>query len=175
MSLIRNWHFYMMAFFFKFSRTPAKIQPVLIQADLKPGDHVVDYGAGTGSYSIPSAALVGPTGKIYAADIHPLATRYIQRGADKAHLSNITTITTDRSLPLPDSSVDKVLLIDVMHHLHPLQDFLQEFYRVLTPKGNLILAVDHFNLTTSANQLVAAGYFTVQEIKTAVAIFQKKE
>ncbi|MHA1675329.1 MAG: class I SAM-dependent methyltransferase [Promethearchaeota archaeon] len=175
MSLKKNLHFHMMAFFFKFSRTLAKIQPVLTQANLKPGDHVVDYGAGTGSYSIPSAALVGPTGKIFAADIHPLAARYIQRGADKAHLSNITMITTDRALPLQDSSVDKVLLIDVMHHLHPLQDFLQEFYRVLTPKGNLILAIDHGDLTTKANQLVAAGYFTVQEIKTSVAIFQKKE
>ena len=172
---MRNWQFHLMAFFFKFSRTSAKIQPVLTQADLKLGDRVVDYGAGTGSYSIPAASLVGPTGKIYGVDIHPLAARYIQRGAKKAHHSNIATITTNRSIPLPDGSVDKLLLIDVMHHLLPLHDFLQEFYRVLTPKGTLILAVDHYDLTASANQVVAAGYFTVQEIKPVVSIFQKKE
>ncbi len=49
---------------------------------IKPGTHVLDYGCGPGNYTIVAAELVGPSGKVYAVDIHPLAIREVQNKAD---------------------------------------------------------------------------------------------
>jgi 16S rRNA A1518/A1519 N6-dimethyltransferase RsmA/KsgA/DIM1 with predicted DNA glycosylase/AP lyase activity len=41
----------------------------LRQVNLMPGMTVVDFGAGSGAYTLPAAELVAPTGKVYAVEI----------------------------------------------------------------------------------------------------------
>ena len=65
--------FYFMSFFFKFRDFFSSPIKILEKIGIRSGWNVLDYGAGPGSYSIPAAQLVGPTGKVYAADIHTLA------------------------------------------------------------------------------------------------------
>jgi ubiquinone/menaquinone biosynthesis C-methylase UbiE len=76
---------------------------------IKPGFHVLDYGCGPGSYIIPTAELVGKSGKIYAPDIHPLAIQMVQSIASKNQLKNVETILSDCKTGLPDNSIDVVL------------------------------------------------------------------
>ena len=64
--------FYFMSFFFKFRDFFSSPIKILEKIGIRSGWNVLDYGAGPGSYSIPAAQLVGPTGKVYAADIHTL-------------------------------------------------------------------------------------------------------
>ena len=74
-----NLDFKMMAFCFairdKFKDPLKKIK----KANIKPGDYVLDYGCGPGSYALIAAEVVGPTGKIFAADIHPLAIKKVKK------------------------------------------------------------------------------------------------
>jgi ubiquinone/menaquinone biosynthesis C-methylase UbiE len=72
-----NLSFKFMAFFFKFRDLFTSPVKILEQIGIGPGWNVLDYGCGSGSYSILAAQLVRPAGKVYAADIHPLAiTKY---------------------------------------------------------------------------------------------------
>ena len=81
-----------MDLFFKFRDLLTSPTKFLEQTGIGPGWNVLDYGCGTGSYSIPAAQLVGPMGKVYAADIHPLAIKEIQKKAITKGLGNIYTV-----------------------------------------------------------------------------------
>ena len=116
---------------------------VLSEVDMiKPGAHVLDYGCGPGNYTIAAAKLVGPSGKVYAVDIHPLAISEVQNKADIKGLRNVQTILTDCNTKLPDSSVDAVLLFYVLHDFKNPDVIIKELNRVLKPMG-VLLVIDH--------------------------------
>jgi ribosomal protein L11 methylase PrmA len=54
--------------------------------DIRPGAYVLDFGCG--SYSIATADLVGPSGKVYAVDIHPLAVQGVRKKAIEKGIPN---------------------------------------------------------------------------------------
>jgi SAM-dependent methyltransferase len=101
------------------------------------GQEGLKYGCGSGSYTIPLAKLVGPSRKIYAADIHPLSSEKVLKKARKQGLDNNKTIQTDCKTDLDDGIIDKVILIDILHDLDNYQENLAEFCRVLKHKGVL--------------------------------------
>jgi ubiquinone/menaquinone biosynthesis C-methylase UbiE len=115
----------------------------LLDAGVGPGQVVLDYGCGIGSYSLPAAQIVGAGGKVYALDIHPLAVEAVERRAGKENLSNIQTILSSRDSGLAGDSVDVVLLYDVLHSVPDRPALLQELHRVLKPGGRLSVLPDH--------------------------------
>ena len=127
--------FYFMSFFFKFRDFFSSPIKILEKIGIRSGWNILDYGAGSGSYSIPAAQLVGPTGKVYAADIHTLAISQIQKKALMKGLKNIHPILTDCNTQLPDASIDVVLLFYVLH------DFKNPD-AILKP-GGLLSIIDH--------------------------------
>jgi len=116
---------------------------VLSEVDMiKPGVHVLDYGCGPGNYTIAAAELVGPSGKVYAVDIHPLAILKVQNKDDKKGLGNVKTILTDCNTKLPHSSVDVILLFYVLHDFKYPDAIIKELNRVLKPMG-VLSVIDH--------------------------------
>jgi ubiquinone/menaquinone biosynthesis C-methylase UbiE len=121
-------------------RSPYKI---LSKVDLiRTGACVIDYGCGPGSYSIAAAKMVGPTGKVYAADNNPLAIHEVQWKANKKDITNITALLTDCKIKLSDATVDVVLLSYVLHEFSDRDSIIREFSRVLKPAGVLVV-IDH--------------------------------
>src|ERR671919_2959888 len=114
----------------------------LERVGIQTGSNVLDFGAGFGSYSIPAAQLVGPTGKVYAADIHPLAIKKIRKKADTKRIKNIHMILTDCETKLPDASIDVVLLFYVLHDFKNPDSIIRELVRILKPKG-ILAVIDH--------------------------------
>ena len=49
---------------------------LLKEAELESGFYILDYGCGPGSCLESLAELTGPSGRIYALDINPLAIRH---------------------------------------------------------------------------------------------------
>jgi len=115
---------------------------ILDRIGIQAGAIVLDFGAGSGSYSIPAAQLIGPTGKVYAADIHPLAIKEIRQKAEIKGIKNIHTILTDYETKLPDSSIDVVLLFYVLHDFKNPDSIIRELDRILKPNG-VLAVVDH--------------------------------
>ena len=115
-------------------------QKILGQIDeIRPGAHILDYGCGPGSYSIAASKLVGPTGKVYAVDIHPLAVLGVERKVAEKGIPNVETLLTDCNIGIPHASIDVVLLIYVLHDFKDPGSILSELGRVLKPDGILVV------------------------------------
>lgn len=118
-------------------------EKVLSEVEIKPGFSILDYGCGPGSYSIIAAKSVGNKGKVYAADIHPMALTNVTKRAERLGLKNIETINTDCKTGLKDQSIDVVFLYDVFHDFKEPRKILQEIHRVLKTKGILTFSDHH--------------------------------
>ncbi len=62
---------------------PFRPEAELNKLNIQEGQTVLDYGCGVGSFSIPTARLVGEKGKVYALDKQPLAVN----GKSRANVS----------------------------------------------------------------------------------------
>ena len=138
-----NLGFRFMAFGYKFRNFLCSRMAILKETGIKPGNHVLDFGCGSGSYIIPTAKLTGNNGKVFIQDIHPLAIKQGVRIASKKQLTNIETIYSDCKTGLPDNSIDVVLLYDVFHMLSKPDIILNELHRVLKPNGILSFSDHH--------------------------------
>ena len=106
---------------------------------LKPTDHVVDLGAGSGYFTFRMAPLV-PQGKVYAVDISPEMLAIVRAKMRKSNAENIETVlSTVTDLKLENNSADCVLIVDAYHEFsHPLE-MGKSIYNTLKPGGKLVL------------------------------------
>ena len=58
----------------------------------KPGDVVVDVGAGVGTEALEFSRLVGPTGRVISIEAHPPSAALLQRTVCYLELDNVTVI-----------------------------------------------------------------------------------
>ncbi len=118
--------------------------PVL-EADLQPGERVLDLGCGRGIECFIAAPLVGPTGMVYGVDMLEAMLSQARAGAAgvAAHLGYDNLEFKPgylEALPLESESLDVVLSNCVINlSAHKRQTFA-EIYRVLRPGGRLIIA-----------------------------------
>lgn len=140
-------HKYMGNLSFKIFRLALEIRDLIMPPckllgridEIREGAHLLDYGCGPGSYTIPAAQLVGSSGIVYAADSNSLAINEVKRRAKKKGITNIKTVMTDSMTGLADASVDVVLLIHVLHEFNNPDLIIDELNRVLKPKGILVV------------------------------------
>jgi predicted methyltransferase len=132
---------------------------VLRLAGLKPGMQVGDLLAGGGYYSELASYIVGPTGHVLM--LNDLATDYWTNNAWQKRLADSRLPNVEHRrvelehLPLPDASLDAMLIIKVYHDFYWVdarpntpwpkldpQAVLSEIARVVKP-GGVLLLVDH--------------------------------
>jgi predicted methyltransferase len=95
-----------------------QINRVMEALAISPGKNVADIGAGSGWFTVRAAKKVAPSGMVYAVDINPEATRYIQQRAGKEHLADVKTIHSEPDDPrLAPESVDAVLMLKTYHEI----------------------------------------------------------
>ncbi|MCG8692714.1 MAG: class I SAM-dependent methyltransferase [Minwuiales bacterium] len=114
---------------------------ILNGADLRPGQTVLEVGAGTGFFTVPAARLIGARGRLIA--IEPVAA-YVERLIEKARaegLENVDVVQRDAlDTGLDPAGVDRVLLLGVLPFPSlPLDRLLPEMHRVLRPDGVMAL------------------------------------
>lgn len=130
-----NTMFRLMSLEFRLKAMVSDPAGLLAAAGVRTGMTLLDFGCGPGRYTIPAARIVGPAGRVYAVDLHPLARAGVGRRARRRGLSNIETLATDSALPLPDASVDFVLLYDTLHDVDRREAVVGELLRVLRAGG----------------------------------------
>ena len=151
--------FMLMGLMFKVRDLVRPRSEILKEAGIEPGYQVLDYGCGPGSYILPAARMAGPSGKVYALDIHPLAARQVRNIADRKGITNLETIQSDCKTGLPDNELDVVLLYDTFHDLNRPDDVLQELHRVLKPEGVLSFSDHHMNEDDILERMTGTGLF----------------
>ena len=98
---------------------------------------VADFGCGYGTFTIPAAKMI--KGKIYAIDIEPEMIEVVKNKARKKNLSNVVPILRDfmsEGSGLVDSSVDFVMLFNILHAEKPVE-LLKEAFRILRVGGKV--------------------------------------
>ncbi len=156
-----NLHFRLMAFALKFRDLLRPPQRLLRKARLERGMYVVDYGCGPGGFTIPATELVGPEGKVFAVDIHPLAIESVKRKASRKALENIETILVEGYYTgIRESSIDRVLLIDTFAQIQDREALLRELHRVLKGDGLLLMAREHMSISQQKGIVMKSGLST---------------
>jgi len=120
----------------------------LREVGIRKGQIVLDFGCGSGNYTILAAVIVGKKGKVYALDKERRGfwpsegLDELIRRAESRRLENIVVMKTSGELKidLEDESVDVVLIYDVLHYYYfPKEEgrrkLLREVYRILKPNG----------------------------------------
>ena len=130
----------------KMWRSPVS-REVIRAISARPGECVVDVGAGMG----PATVLAAKTGaSVLAVDptrfmCHILAVRRLgQRGRTAIRVADGSA----ESIPTDDQSVDAVWTVNTMHHWMDLDAAIHELARVLRPGGRLLLVDEDFDAPT---------------------------
>ncbi len=148
--------------------------PKYILKDIRvnPGDIVLDFGCGPGSYSTAIAELLDGTGKVIALDIHPLAIKKTYHTARRKKLLNIQTIQSDCDTGLPSNSVDIILLYYIFNDLENSEKVLEELHRVLKPDG--ILSFSEYNIKKISNKFEQKNLFKLHKENEITHTYLKK-
>ncbi|NJD54307.1 MAG: methyltransferase domain-containing protein [Candidatus Methanoperedens sp.] len=98
---------------------------------------IADLGCGTGFFSIPASKRVK---KVFALDIQQEMLDILLDKIKKEKITNIETLLSGESfIPLPDNSVDLLLMVNVFHELGDKLSILKEVKRVLGKSGRLVI------------------------------------
>jgi SAM-dependent methyltransferase len=117
------------------------VERVVKWGDLKPGQHVLDLGTGTGSVALRAAEAVAPNGRITAFDISPDMLALARQRAASAQ-ANITFVEgRAEAIPANAESIDAVLASLSLMYVIDREAAAREIARVLRPGGRLVGAV----------------------------------
>ncbi len=117
-------------------------QRMLDDAQIGPGDHVLDIAAGTGDQSLLAARKVEPGGTVLATDLSEEMLKAAARLAQQEGLTNITTQVIDaQQLDLEANTFDAVISRLGLMFVPRLPQALEKILRVLKPGGKLAALV----------------------------------
>ena len=106
---------------------------------IESNDILADIGAGSGYHSFRMAPLA-KNGVVYAVDIQSEMLAAINRRIELNKIKNIKTILgNEKSIQLPNNSVDKILMVDVYHEFNFPREMIRSIKNTLKPNGKLFL------------------------------------
>jgi ubiquinone/menaquinone biosynthesis C-methylase UbiE len=109
---------------------------------------LVEMGCGYGTFTIPTAKLI--KGRLYAFDIEKEMLDMLKQKLTNEYIDNIILEQRDilaETTGLVDNSIDYVMLFNILHHDSP-DDFFEEAYRILKPKGKVGIIHWRSDITT---------------------------
>jgi 2-polyprenyl-3-methyl-5-hydroxy-6-metoxy-1,4-benzoquinol methylase len=118
---------------------------------VRPGDRVLEFGAGTGSL-IGMLRASGFPGELTGADILP---RPAAIGSDVRWIQG----DLNDPLPLADASFDCIVSTEVIEHLENPRAVFREFRRLLRPRGTLLATTPNQASLRSLLSLLFRGHF----------------
>jgi ubiquinone/menaquinone biosynthesis C-methylase UbiE len=118
---------------------PASIARLLA---LEGATTLIDFGAGTGMYTLPLADAF-PQGTVIAVDEQEaLLERLRAKLAEHPPAGHVEVVLSSGGrVPLPDGAGDRLLMLNVVHHIAGDEAALAEVLRLLRP-GGLLLSVE---------------------------------
>ena len=112
---------------------------LLKNMDIRPNEVIADIGAGSG-YHVFKMAPKASKGLIYAVDIQQEMLQAIREKKLKKGIENIELVKgTEKSVNLPENSIDKLLMVDVYHEFSFPVEMMASIKNALKPDGKIYL------------------------------------
>ncbi len=156
---------------------------MLALAGVKAGTGVADIGAGDGYYTVRTAPIVGPSGRVWAEDVEARYLELLQRRLHTRPQPNVVLALGEPHDPrLPPQSADVALLIHMYHEISQPFGLLYNLYASLRP-GARVVILDTTRPTDRHGtppallrcELAAMGYEETQQVALSpdeyVAVF----
>ena len=129
----------------------------IAKAGIRPGDMVLDVGAGTGSLSCEAAMQAGNDGMVYAIERNPEGIGLIEANAEKFGLDNVHIIHAEAPAGMDElPRLDAVLIGGSGKRLEPILDRAGE---LLKTGGRIIL-----NCITVQTLMQCLNYMRASEV-----------
>ena len=152
-----------------------KVLEMMQRIGIRNGQTVLDFGCGSGTYTIPVAKIIGKKGKVYALDKDKHALDNLMKKAQLARLKNIERMATsgELTIELPDKSVNVTLLFDVFHRYYfpQMSDrkrLLDEIYRITKTGGFVSVWPKHMEAEVGGEMEAANFYLEDAFIETLI-------
>lgn len=137
---------------------------VLDQLDLRPDMVAAEFGCGSGGFTISLAQRL-VNGLVYALDVQEEPLSALKGRSLVAKIANITIIRCDLEKPrgstLPDSSLDLVLIPNLLFQIEDKTAVLTEAKRVLKDSSEMVIIDWHLK----ASQGPSEGRISDREVK----------
>jgi len=112
-----------------------RIREGLVSFGIRPDEHVVDLGCGTGVLFGPLLELLSPRGHVECVDFSERMIEIARcRSSDPTLTFHVSAAT---SLPVDDCSVDRVICFSTWPHFPKPRAVLREVWRALRSGGRL--------------------------------------
>ena len=106
---------------------------------IESNDKIADIGAGSGYHVFRMAPFV-KNGVVYAVDIQNEMLDAIESKIELSKVKNIKTVLgSEKSIKLPNNSLDKILMVDVYHEFNFPKEMILSIKNALKPNGELFL------------------------------------
>ncbi|MEX0877750.1 MAG: methyltransferase domain-containing protein [Candidatus Spechtbacterales bacterium] len=110
---------------------------------IEEGMSVADFGSGAGHWTLAIAGEVGKGGVVYAIDVRRSVLEVLEGHIKLEGSFHIKTVHADLeeegATQLPEGSQDVVFCSNILHQIKKPANVLKEAYRVLKPKGRLVV------------------------------------
>jgi len=101
---------------------------------------VIDFGCGIGRYTIPLSRIAGENGRVFAVERDAQELAILRKRMDRfGNPDAIEVLESDdiRLQSVKDSSIDQMLVFDVLQYIEDHEMFFQSIHRVLKPGGQI--------------------------------------
>lgn len=120
-----------------------RVPDIFAALSARPGSRIADLGAGDGWLTVQLARRVGPSGRVFAADISKAALDLLAKKMAKDTLRNVELVLAEEDDPrLPFGTLDGVVILNAYHEMTRHVPVLEGVKRALKP-GGLLVIVDN--------------------------------